>query len=187
MLTGIEVESDDERRCSTRIATYTSPRKMIVDHEHLVPAAVVRRSTAKRLLYSCATASIDTTPHGPRFVACCGRGVRNGWTVRLMTRVAQVARHLCVVLAADVAGYSRLMCHDEEGTLAQLVAARRRMDHLVAAHHGRVVNSVGDSVLAEFSSVIDAIQAAIGIQRELDAAVASTAPDRRVLFRSTCA
>jgi adenylate cyclase len=100
-----------------------------------------------------------------------------------MTRVAQVARHLCVILAADVAGYSRLMGRDEEGTLAQLVAARRRMDHLVTAHNGRVVNSVGDSVLAEFSSVIDAIQAAIGIQRELDAAVASTAPDRRVLFR----
>jgi TolB-like protein/class 3 adenylate cyclase/DNA-binding winged helix-turn-helix (wHTH) protein len=100
-----------------------------------------------------------------------------------MARVDDVPRHLCVIFAADVAGYSRLISRDEVATLTQLVAARQLMARLFAAHRGRIVNSVGDSVLAEFSTVIDAIQAAIAIQRELDAAVASTAPDRRVLFR----
>ena len=97
--------------------------------------------------------------------------------------VSRIERHLCVIFAADVAGYSTLMRRDEEGTLAQLVTARQKMDDLVAAHRGRIVNSVGDSVLAEFSSVMDAIQAAIEIQREIDAATAATAPDQRVLFR----
>ena len=96
---------------------------------------------------------------------------------------SRVERHLCVIFAADVAGYSRLMRSDEEGTLAQLVTARQKMDELVAAHRGRIVNSVGDSVLAEFASVMDAMQAAIEIQRELDADTATVAPDRRVLFR----
>jgi adenylate cyclase len=97
--------------------------------------------------------------------------------------VSRVERRLCVIFAADVAGYSRLMRSDEEGTLAQLVSARQKMDQMVAAHHGRIVNSVGDSVLAEFASVIDAVQAAIEIQRELDTAAATVEPDQRVLFR----
>ncbi len=96
---------------------------------------------------------------------------------------SRVDRRLCVIFAADVAGYSRLMRSDEEGTLAQLVTARQRMDDLVAAHRGRIVNSVGDSVLAEFASVMDAMQAAIEIQRDLAFAAAALPPDRRVLFR----
>jgi adenylate cyclase len=96
---------------------------------------------------------------------------------------SRVERHLCVIFAADVAGYSRLMRSDEEGTLGQLVIARQKMDELVTAHRGRIVNSVGDSVLAEFASVMDAVQAAIEIQRDLDAAAAGVEPDRRVLFR----
>jgi len=142
----------------------------------------IRRSTAQRWPCNWATASIETAALDAIHRAQWER-VRDKRAVRLMTSVDHVARHLCVILAADVAGYSRLMGRDEEGTLAQLVAARRRMDRLVAAHHGRIVNSVGDSVLAEFSSVIDAIQSAIAIQRELAAAVASTASDQRVLFR----
>lgn len=95
----------------------------------------------------------------------------------------RVDRRLCVIFAADVAGYSRLMRSDEEGTLAQLVSARQKMDGLVVAHQGRIVNSVGDSVLAEFASVIDAVQAAIEIQRDLDLAAATVEPEKRVLFR----
>src|SRR4051812_14472640 len=96
---------------------------------------------------------------------------------------SRVERHLCVIFAADVAGYSRLMRSDEEGTLAQLVAAREKMDALVAAHGGRIVNSVGDSVLAEFTSVMDAMHAAIEVQRSLDVTAAGIAPEKRVLFR----
>ena len=95
----------------------------------------------------------------------------------------RVERHLCVIFSADVAGYSRLMRLDEEGTLAQLVAARGTMDSLVVAHRGRVVNSVGDSVLAEFSSVIDGIEAAIEIQRDIAAAASGIPAEQRVLFR----
>lgn len=101
-----------------------------------------------------------------------------------MSAMAQrVERHLCVIFSADVAGYSRLMRLDEEGTLAQLVAARGTMDSLVVAHRGRVVNSVGDSVLAEFSSVIDGIKAAIEIQRDIAAAASGIPAEQRVLFR----
>ena len=96
---------------------------------------------------------------------------------------AHVERHLCVIFAADVAGYSRLMGRDEEGTLIQLVAARQRMDRLVVARRRRIVNSVGDSVLAEFSSVVDAIQSVFAIQQEVDAAATPLPPDQRVLFR----
>ena len=96
---------------------------------------------------------------------------------------SRVERHLCVIFAADVAGYSRLMRSDEEGTLAQLVTARQKMDELVAAHGGRIVNSVGDSVLAEFTSVMDAMRSAIEIQRSLDVAAAGVVPEKRVLFR----
>jgi adenylate cyclase len=61
----------------------------------------------------------------------------------------------------DVAGYSRLMGGDEVGTLAQLTASRAAMDRVIAVHRGRIVNSVGDSVLAEFSSIVDAVEALV--------------------------
>jgi hypothetical protein len=72
------------------------------------------------------------------------RGLHRSWPLPTITVMAsRVERHLCVIFAADVAGYSRLMRSDEEGTLAQLVKARETMDDLVTAHRGRVVNSVG--------------------------------------------
>jgi len=70
---------------------------------------------------------------------------------------ARVKRRLAAILAGDVAGYSRLMGNDEEGTLAALKACHRDViDPKVAEHHGRIVNSPGDAVLIEFASAVDA-------------------------------
>ena len=75
-----------------------------------------------------------------------------------------VQHRLAAIFSADVAGYSRLMGNNEEWTLKQLNACRQIMDSTVAAHRGRIVNSVGDSVLAEFTSTMDALTSAIAIQ-----------------------
>ena len=91
-------------------------------------------------------------------------------------------RKLVAILAADVAGYSRLMEADEERALAILSAHRRIIDEVIARHRGRIAGTAGDSVLAEFASVLDAAQAAIEIQNSL--AEANDAPkERRMEFR----
>src|SRR5437879_4421671 len=75
-------------------------------------------------------------------------------------------RRLAAILAADVAGYSRLMGADEEGTLERLKAHRRQLiDPKIAEHHGRIVKTTGDGLLAEFASVVDAIRCAAEMQR----------------------
>jgi adenylate cyclase len=68
----------------------------------------------------------------------------------------QVERHLAAILSADVEGYSRLMHGDEEATMATLSAHRALVDELIDRHRGRIANTAGDSVLAEFASVLDA-------------------------------
>src|SRR5687768_6327404 len=81
--------------------------------------------------------------------------------------VANIERKLVAILSADVAGYSRLMGVDEVGTLRTLTAARGMTDSLIQQHHGRIVNTAGDSILAEFGSVVDAVQCAVEIQHAL--------------------
>ena len=79
---------------------------------------------------------------------------------------ARVERRLAAILAADVAGYSRLMGVDEEGTLAALKARRRELiDPKIAEHRGRIVKTTGDGALVEFASAVDAVRCAIDIQR----------------------
>jgi len=78
-----------------------------------------------------------------------------------------VKRKLVAILAADVQGYSRLMGADEVAALRTLTAYRPVTDSLITHYHGRVVNTAGDSILAEFASVVDAVQCAVDIQREL--------------------
>src|ERR1700736_4068274 len=74
-------------------------------------------------------------------------------------------RRLAAILAADVAGYSRLMGSDEEGTLSRLKALRAELiDPKIAEHHGRIVKTTGDGLLVEFGSVVDAMRCAIGWQ-----------------------
>src|SRR5215469_6840431 len=94
-----------------------------------------------------------------------------------------VSRKLVAVFAAAVEGYSRLMGADEVGTLKGLTERRAILDRLIADHGGRIANTAGDSVLAEFGSAVAAVQCAIDAQEALAEANASLAPDRRISFR----
>src|SRR5260370_5161625 len=87
------------------------------------------------------------------------------------------------MMCADVFGYSRLMGEDEEATLRTLSSHRELIDSLIEQHHGRFVNSAGDSVLAEFASVVNAVQCAVEIQTTLKAENTSLPPERRMEFR----
>jgi len=96
----------------------------------------------------------------------------------------RVERRLAAILAVDVAGYSRLMGEDEEGTLAALRAVRRELgDPKVAEHRGRIVKTTGDGLLVEFASVVDAVRCAVEVQREMIARNAATPAERRIEFR----
>jgi len=96
----------------------------------------------------------------------------------------RVERRLAAILAADVAGYSRLMGEDEEGTLAALRAVRRELaDPKIAEHRGRIVKTTGDGLLVEFASVVDAVRCAVEMQREMITRNAAIPPQHRIEFR----
>ena len=95
----------------------------------------------------------------------------------------RVERRLAAIFAADVAGYSRLMSHDEVETLRTLTAHREVMDRLIAEQGGRIANTAGDSVLAEFPSAVDAVQCAIAVQAALAQANLDIPDERRIRFR----
>jgi adenylate cyclase len=95
----------------------------------------------------------------------------------------ELERRLAAILAADVEGYSRLMHGDEEATMATLSARRAFVDELIARHRGRIANTAGDSVLAEFASVLDAVRCAIEIQAALQRADEGEPEARRMRFR----
>jgi adenylate cyclase len=97
--------------------------------------------------------------------------------------MAAPSRKLTTVLAADVQGYSRLMEHDEEGTLATLKQYRDVMARVVDAHGGRIVNTWGDAVIAEFPSVVEAVRAAVEVQGDLAERNAGRPPHQRMEFR----
>ncbi len=95
----------------------------------------------------------------------------------------QVQRKLAAIFLADVAGYSRLMRDDEMATFNTLSAYRDVTINLIRQHRGRVVDTSGDTVLAEFSSVVDAMQSAVSIQKELKARNAELPEHRKMEFR----
>ena len=95
----------------------------------------------------------------------------------------KVKRKLTAILSADVKGYSRLMGGDEVGTIRTLNAYKEVMGNLIQQHRGRVVNAPGDSILAEFISVVDAVQCAVEIQKELKSRNADFPESRRMGFR----
>ncbi|MFQ5954678.1 MAG: adenylate/guanylate cyclase domain-containing protein [Kiloniellales bacterium] len=97
--------------------------------------------------------------------------------------VSGVKRRLTTILSADVAGYSRLMGEDEEATLRVLTAYREAMDGLIARHDGRVVGTAGDSVLAEFTSPVEAVRCAVTIQQEIEKRNSDLPGNRRMYFR----
>src|SRR6202049_874414 len=92
-------------------------------------------------------------------------------------------RKLAAILCAGVDGYSRLMGEEEEGALRPLTSHRSLIDSQIEQHYGRFVNSAGDSVLAEFASVVEAVNCAVEIQTGLKAENSSLAPERRMEFR----
>src|SRR5256885_14928460 len=92
-------------------------------------------------------------------------------------------RKLAAILSTDVKGYSRLMGEDEEATTRTLTAYRTVMATLIQRHRGRVVDSPGDNLLAEFASVLDAVQCAVEIQQELKLKNADLPAPRKMEFR----
>jgi adenylate cyclase len=103
---------------------------------------------------------------------------------RLRLASERIERKLAAILAADVAGYSRLAGADEERTLARLRALRGDLiDPAIAAHHGRVVKRAGDGILVEFRSVVDAVRGAIEVQDGMAERNAGLPPERRIEFR----
>src|SRR5262245_39874844 len=94
-----------------------------------------------------------------------------------------MARKLAAILSADVKGYSRLMGEDEEATIRTLTAYREVMTTLIQAHQGRVVDSPGDNLLAEFASVVDAVRCAVEIQQGLKTKNAELPVNRQMAFR----
>jgi TolB-like protein/class 3 adenylate cyclase len=96
----------------------------------------------------------------------------------------RIERKLAAILAADVAGYSRLMGADEESTLARLKACRRELiDPKIAEHRGRVVKTTGDGILVEFPSVVDAVRCAMDVQRGMAERNLDIADEQRIVFR----
>ena len=93
-------------------------------------------------------------------------------------------RRLAAILAVDVAGYSRLMGADEEGTLADLKAIRRELsDPKIKEHHGRIVKTTGDGLLIEFASVVDAVRCAVEVQQGMTERNADVPNEKRIEFR----
>src|ERR1700693_2019802 len=90
---------------------------------------------------------------------------------------------LPAILCADVHGYSRLMGEDEEATLRTLTSHRKLIDSQIEQHHGRFVSFAGDSVLAEFASVVEAVNCAVDIQTGLEVENEGIPTERRMEFR----
>jgi adenylate cyclase len=101
-----------------------------------------------------------------------------------MVKGERVERRLAAILAANVAGYSRMMGQDEAGTLARLKALRREIaDPKIAEHKGRIVKTTGDGLLVEFPSVIEAVSCALALQRAMAEPNAAVPEDKRITFR----
>ena len=96
----------------------------------------------------------------------------------------RVERRLAAVLAADIAGYSRLMGRDEERTVAELKGLRKTLvDPGIAAHRGRIVKTTGDGMLVEFASAVDAARCAVEVQRAMAEHNTDVLPEQRIEFR----
>ena len=120
-----------------------------------------------------------------QYVRNSARGSRAGLRLAgLGEETMSQTRRLAAILAADVAGYSRLIGADEGGTLERLKALRRELlDPKIAEHKGRLVKTTGDGLLVEFGSVVDALRCAVEVQREMAGRNAGVPPDNRIEFR----
>jgi adenylate cyclase len=100
-----------------------------------------------------------------------------------MSDPVAIGRKLVAVFAADLEGYSRLMGADEVGTLQGLTERRAILDRFIGEHRGRIANTAGDSVLAEFGSAVEAVQCAVEAQTALAEANAGVPPEKGINFR----
>src|SRR3989442_1063059 len=101
-----------------------------------------------------------------------------------MLSAERVERRLAAILAADVAGYSRLMGEDEAGTLTRLRTHRRELiDPQVAGHKGRIVKTTGDGILIEFPSVVEAVACALAVQQGMEERNTGAPQHQRIVFR----
>src|SRR6516164_11082300 len=100
-----------------------------------------------------------------------------------MSDATKFSRRLVAVFAADVEGYSRLMGADEVGTLKGLTERRAILDRFIGDHGGRIANTAGDSVVAEFGSAVDAVECAVEAQAALTEANSGLPADRHINFR----
>jgi TolB-like protein/class 3 adenylate cyclase len=115
-----------------------------------------------------------------------GSWVRSGYTRPGRSRTLEahrVERKLSAIFASDVEGYSRLMGRDEVGTLRTLTAYRVIIDRLIASHRGRIFNTAGDSILADFASAVDAVECAVEIQDAVGKENADRSPNEQMRFR----
>src|SRR5215831_7177083 len=118
----------------------------------------------------CVQAGVRSSPIGRRAMEPAGRG--------------RIERRLAAILAADVAGYSRLIGADEGGTLQTFKTIREEVfDPKIAAHHGRLVKTTGDGFLAESRSVVDALHCATEVQAQMAEWNATVSTDKRIDFR----
>src|SRR5215211_6788612 len=148
----------------------------------------LRSRRSRPIKSGCCSSCIGSLPHRPEAVAPKSTldliSVLLDLPTYLMSSPAQpIERKLAAIFAADVAGYSRLMGQDEVATLRTLAAHRAIMDRLIGEHRGRIANTAGDSVLAEFPSVVDAVKCAVEVQDMISRADEGAAEDDRVNFR----
>src|SRR6516162_6940869 len=116
--------------------------------------------------------------------ASCATVKRTEPSTRVARPTMASTRRLAAILAADVAGYSRLMGADEEGTHARLQAHLRELvDPKIEEHRGRIVKNTGDGFLAEFPSVVDAVRCAVEVQRGMGDREPDVPEDRQIRFR----
>src|SRR4029077_8497658 len=116
----------------------------------------------------------------------CRPGAQDSTNLLVQTASGRerMERRLAAILAADVVGYSRLMEHDEAGTLAALKERRRAIvDPLVKKHRGRIVKLMGDGVLVEFASAVNAVEGAVELQKSMTATAAGEPEDQRIVLR----
>src|SRR5439155_4082361 len=122
-----------------------------------------------------------------RIQTVSGRGYRFVGSVKRLngnTGAVLPTRRLAAILAADVVGYSRLMGADEEGTLERLKALRRQLiDQKIEEHQGRVVKTIGDGLLVEFASVVNAVRCAVEVQRGMIGREPGLPDELRIQFR----
>ena len=143
-------------------------RERVVSKDDLLSAVwngrIVSDSTLSTRI-NAARSAIDDSGEEQRLIRTAhGKGFRFVGAVR---EEEETVRKLAAIFAADVEGYSRLMERDEVGTLRRLTACRAVLDKLIAAHHGRVFGSAGDSVVADFVSAVDAVKCAVAVQEAM--------------------